>query len=183
MKLLKSATDLFYDVLGNWWAFGILFVLSGIMFGYLTPRAQKPIFAHVTTDLPAKVLDVHFLTWTPVEARRLLEGIGPQGRRAYQNFYLYLDFWFPTLITSLTYCSFLALAFPQGTRFAWLAPLGMLGWLFDVAENVNHYTMARDYPDLSRSALKFGPRFTYWKWVLAIVTPMIGAAGFVARLI
>jgi hypothetical protein len=40
-----------YAILGNWWAFGILFVLSGMMFGYLVPRAQKAIFAHVTTDL------------------------------------------------------------------------------------------------------------------------------------
>lgn len=178
-----SITGVFYTILGNWWAFSILFVLSGIMFGYLVPRAQKAIFAHVTTDLPPKVLDVHVMTWTPVEARRLLEEIGPQGRRAYRNFYLYLDFWFPTLITSLMYCSLLALAFPSGSRFAWLVPLGMLGWLFDLAENVTHYTMACNYPDLSGFALKFAPLFTFWKWVLAIVTPIVGVAGFLARLL
>jgi hypothetical protein len=181
--MLKPVTDQFYALLGNGWAFGVLFVLSGILFGYVVPRAQKAIFAHVTTDLPRKVLDVHVMTWTPTQARRFLEDIGPEGRRAYQRFYLYLDFWFPTLITSLMYCSFLALAFPQGSRFAWLAPLGMLGWFLDTAENVTHYRMARDYPDLSRFALKAGPLFTYWKWVLAIVTPLVGVAGFVVRLV
>jgi hypothetical protein len=134
--MLNSLTELFYTVLGNWWAFSILFVMSGILFGYAVPRAQKSIFAHVTTDLPPKVLDVHFMTWKPEQARRFLEDIGPQGRIAYQKFYLYLDFWFPTLTTSLMYCSFLGLAFPQGSRFAWLAPLGLLGWFFDIAENV-----------------------------------------------
>jgi hypothetical protein len=177
-----SVTGLFYTVLGNWWAFGILFVLSGILFGYAVPRAQKAIFAHVTTDLPSKVLDVHFMTWKPAQARRFLEDIGPEGRKAYQRFYLYLDFWFPTLITSLMYCSFLALAFPEGSRFAWLAPLGLLGWVFDTAENITHFTMARSYPRLSSFALTFGPQFTFWKWVLSIVTPLVAVAGFVARL-
>ncbi len=57
--MLTSVTSLFYHTLGNWWVFSILFALSGIMFGYLVPRAQKAIFAQVTTDLPSKVLDVH----------------------------------------------------------------------------------------------------------------------------
>jgi hypothetical protein len=43
--------------------------------------------------------------------------------------------------------------------------------------------MARNYQNLSCFALKFGPLFTYWKWMLAIVTPIIGGAGFVARLV
>jgi hypothetical protein len=112
--------------------------------------------------------------WKPQQARRFLQDIGAEGRRAYQKFYLYLDFWFPTLITSLMYCSFLALAFPQGSRFAWLAPLGMLGWLFDTAENLTHFGMARSYPHLSSLALKLWSQFTYWKRVLAIVTPLVG---------
>jgi hypothetical protein len=124
-----------------------LFVLSGILFGYAVPRAQKAIFAHVTTDLPPKVLDVHFMTWTPP-----------------------------------IYWSLLALVFPQGSRFAWLVPLGLLGWVFDTAENITHFRMARSYPHLSSFALKFGPQFTYWKWMLAIVTPLVAVAGFAARL-
>jgi hypothetical protein len=28
-----------------------------------------------------------------------------------------------------------------------------------------------------------GPQFTYWKWVLAIVTPLVAVAGFVTRLV
>jgi hypothetical protein len=81
------------------------------------------------------------------------------------------------------YCSFLALAFPEGSRFAWLAPLGMLGWVFDTAENITHFMMARSYPHLSSFALKVGPQFTYWKWVLSIVTPLFAVAGFIARLV
>jgi hypothetical protein len=177
----RSVTGLYYAVLGNVWAFVVLLVLSGFCFGYLVPRAQRSIFAKVTTDLPAKVLDVYFMTWTPDQARRFLHDIGPEGRAAYQRFYLTLDFWFPTLITSLLYCSMLALVFPEGSRLAWLSPLGMLGWLLDTAENLTHFVMARTYPDLPDFALKFGPRFTYWKWVLAIATPLVAVAGVVAR--
>jgi len=181
--MLKAFTDLIYNVLGNWWAFSALLVLSGVLFGYVVPRAQRPIFAHAPPDLPRKVLDVHMMTWTPAQARRLLEEIGPEGRRAYQAFYLQVDFWFPTLVTSLLYCSLLALAFPQGSRFAWLAPWGMLGWVFDEAENITHFRMVRSYPKLSGLSLRWGPVFTYCKWLLAIVTPVIGVVGFVGRLL
>jgi len=57
----------------------------------------------------------------------------------------------------------------------------VLGWSLDVAENVTHFTMAPSYPRLPGFALRFGSQFTYWKWVLAIVTPLVALAGFVAR--
>lgn len=42
--MLTSITGLFYAILGNWWAFSILFVLSGIMFGYLVATGAKGDF-------------------------------------------------------------------------------------------------------------------------------------------
>ena len=183
MTIMQSAIGLLHAALGNWWALAILFVLSGVMFGVVVPKAKKGIFAQVASDLPAKVLDEYFLTWTPQQARRFFEDIGPEGRKAYRTFYRRLDFWFPSLVTSLMYCSLLTLAYPPGSGFAWIAPLGLVGWLFDNAENITHFRMARDYPDLSASSLEYGPKFTYWKWVLAVVTPLASLPGFVGQLI
>jgi hypothetical protein len=43
--------------------------------------------------------------------------------------------------------------------------------------------IARSYPQLSSFALNVGPQFTYWKWALAIVTPLVAVAAFVVRLV
>jgi hypothetical protein len=119
--------------LGNGWAFGGLFLLTGIVFGYVVPRAKAPIFATVTTDLPRLVLDEYMMTWSASDAERFFREIGPKGREAYRVFYRRTDFWFPGLVISLLYVSFLALAFPPSSAFAWVSILGFAGWPFDLA--------------------------------------------------
>jgi hypothetical protein len=41
--------------------------------------------------------------------------------------------------------------------------------------------MAGSYPRLASFALAIGPIFTLVKWILAVVLPLVGVAGFVAR--
>jgi hypothetical protein len=179
--MLQKALLMIHAWLGNWWTFGVLFILTGFIFAVVVPRAKAPIFATVTTDLPKRVLDEYMMTWRPRDAERFFQEIGPEGREAYRSFYRRTDFWFPGLVISLLYVSFLALAFPPSSTLSWIAILGFSGWPFDLAENINHYRMARSYPQLSKSALIVGPLFTFTKWLLAVALPLVGAAGFIAR--
>ena len=93
-------------------------------------------------------------------------GFGAAGRDAYRLYYLRFDFWFPVLSLSLFYVSLLSLAFPAASRFSWLNLTPILLWLSDAAENLNHFEMAGDYPNLATMSLAVGPIFTFVKWVL-----------------
>ena len=170
------------EIFGNWWTFGALFGASAGMFGYVLPRAKAPVFTDASPEIPRKVLDEYFWTWTPDIARRFFVGIGPQGRRAYRRFYWTIDFWFPSLIASLANLSLLLLAFPRASGLAWLGVLAFAGWLFDLLENVNHYTMAGTYPYLTPVSLRIGPWFTLTKWVFALAPLAVALVGFALRL-
>jgi hypothetical protein len=169
--------------LGTWPAFGVLFLVCLLFFGYLVPRAKAPIFANVRTKLPHKVLDEYFPSWTPRIADTFLVAIGPDGRAAYRRFYLTMDFWFPGAMASLTIASFMLIAFPPTSGWAWLSVIAVPSWLFDVAENLTHFRMAGSYPNLSPLTLRLGPLFTRAKWVFAIMPLPIGVLGLVCRLL
>ena len=128
-----------------------------------------------------KVLDERIMTWTTDDAKHLFYVIGSDGRRAYQLFFFKLDFWFPALSASLFYISVLSCAFPMGSKFSKLNLLPIIGWLMDVFENINHYTMAGDYPNLSSFSLTFGPVFTFAKWFFVLTIPVIALIGFSIR--
>ncbi len=167
--------------LGSWPVFGILILLCLLFFGYLVPRAKAPIFARVGNELPHKVLDEYFPSWTPQIAEKFLAAAGPEGRNAYRRFYLAMDFWFPGAIASLTTASLMLIAFPPASGRAWLCLIAVPSWLFDVAENITHFQMAGSYPMLSSIAVKFGPLFTRAKWVFAITPLPIALAGLLFR--
>ena len=180
--MLQNALLMIHAWLGNWWAFGALFVLTGVIFAVVVPRAKAPIFMTLTTDLPKRVLDEYMMTWRARDAERFFREIGPEGREAYRVFYRRTDFWFPVLVISLLYVSFLSLAFPPSSPLSWIPILGFAGWPCDLAENINHYTMSSSYPQLTSPALVVGPMFTLMKWTLAVILPLVGIAGFLARL-
>ena len=160
--------------LGNWWAFATLLSLASLFFGYLIPKFKTKVFIHAAPGLPHKILDEYFWTWTPDIALKLLEGIGAEGRLAYRKYYLHLDFWFPVLTASLANTSLLLIALGPQSKFAWVSLFAMLGFVFDLAENINHFRMSKAYPSVSSFSLKFGPLFTFTKWIFAIV-PMFAA--------
>jgi hypothetical protein len=168
-------------VIGTWPAFGVLILLCLVFFGYLVPKAKAPIFASVETKLPRKVLDEYFPSWTPQIADRFLAAIGADGRAAYRRFYLTMDFWFPGAIASLAIASLMLIAFPPTSGWAWLCLIAAPSWLFDVAENITHFQMARSYPNLSSFAVRFGPFFTHAKWIFAILPIPIALLGLALR--
>ncbi len=167
--------------LGTWPAFAILMLLCCLFFGHLVPKAKAPIFASARINLPHKVLDEYFPTWTPQIAEGFLAAIGPDGRTAYRRFYRTMDFWYPGATASLAIASLVLIAFPPSSGWAWLCILAAPSWLFDLAENITHYRMARDYPDLPSAAVRFGPVFTGLKWLSALVPLPIALTGFVLR--
>lgn len=165
-------------VLDHWWTLCVLLAVSTLIFAYVLPKAKAPVFAEASPKIPRKVLDEYFWTWTPQIARQFFSSIGPNGRRAYRRFYWSVDFWLPSLISSLANASLLLLAFPRSSGLAWLSVLAVPGWLFDVMENVNHYRMAGTYPVLSPLSLRFGPQFTRLKWVFAVAPLGVALSGF-----
>jgi len=165
----------------KWWICLLFLVLAGICFGYLVPEAQKPIFTHCTDSSVTKVLDEKIMTWTPDYAKHFYNVIGPEGRKAYRLFFLRLDFWFPSLTASLFYISLLSYAFPVGSKYSMLNLLPIFGWLMDVFENINHFTMATVYPNLSGFSLALGPVFTFAKWFFVLAIPVIALIGFSIR--
>ncbi len=167
--------------IGTWPAFGILFLLCLLFFGYLVPKAKAPIFANVGAKLPHKVLDEYFPSWTPQIADSFLAAIGPDGRAAYRRFYLTMDFWFPGAIASLTIASLMLIAFPPASGWAWLCVIAAPSWLFDTAEKITLFRMAGSYPNLSPVAVRFGPLFTRGKWVFAIMPLPIAVVGLVLQ--
>jgi len=170
-------------IIGSWPAFGLLILLCFLFFGYLVPKAKVPIFANVTTQLPHKVLDEYFPSWTPQIADKFFLEIGQDGRDAYRRFYLTMDLWFPGTIASLATASLLLIAFPPPSGWAWLGVIALLSWLFDVAENINHFQMAGSYPDLSSVPVKLGPLFTRLKWIFALTPLPIALIGLVGQFV
>jgi hypothetical protein len=167
--------------LGTWPAFGALFCLCGLFFGVLVPKAKAPIFRNVAANLPHKVLDEYFPSWTPHIADRFFASIGPDGRAAYRRFYWIMDFWFPGAMASLATASLMLIAFPPTSGWAWLCLIAALSWLFDLAENITHFHMAGSYPSLPALALTFGPCFTLAKWTFAIAPLPLALVGLVSR--
>jgi hypothetical protein len=155
-------------------------MLATVMFTYLVPNGV----ADVTVDrtLAPQILDEYYLTWSPDDARQLLAALGAGGRRAYQLFYLKLDFWFPVLSLSVFYAALLSLAFPRGARFGWMNLLPVVMYVSDAVENLNHYSMAGSYPVLAPMSLSIGPYLTLTKYVLITGLPVIALAGFASRL-
>ena len=167
--------------LGSWPAFASLFLLCCLFFGYLVPKAKAPVFATLAANLPHKVLDEYFPSWTPQAANRFFAAIGPDGRAAYRRFYRVMDFWFPGTAASLATASLMLIVFPPGSGWAWLCAIAVLSWLCDIAENITHFRMAGSYPSLSEAALRYGPLFTRAKWVFAIMPLLLVSAGFAFR--
>ncbi len=162
----------------KWWVCLSLLVFSCICFGYLVPKAQKPIFENCNDVRVTKVLDERIMTWSADDAKQFYSAIGSEGRGAYRRFFLELDFWFPSLSASLFYISLLSYAFPLGTKYSKLNLLPFAGWLMDVFENINHYTMAGTYPNLSSFSITLGPVFTFAKWFFVTLIPIVALIGF-----
>lgn len=178
---MEHISDWLGRVLGRWWVFGLLFAASIVMFCWIVPHAGAAVTAGRT--LAPKILDEYYLTWTADDARHFYAAIGAQGRAAYRNYYLHLDFWFPVLTLTLCYISMLSLAFRPGSRWRWVNLLPLLMYASDVAENLNHFSMAGSYPRLSLFSLTWGPWFSGAKYAIMTVLPGLALVGLAAQAI
>lgn len=172
-------SDAIGRALGRWWVAIGAAAIAAVMFAWAVPRGVE----HVTNGrtLWPKILDEYYPTWTEADARNLYAALGPAGRLAYRAFYLQLDFWIPMLSLSICYAALLSLAFPAGSRWRALNLLAVVMYFSDVAENLNHFTMAGSYPDLPTVQLTLGPWFTLIKYALITLLPVAMIIGFVAR--
>ena len=176
---MEKISGLLGRAFGRWWVFGLLFAASILMFYWIVPQAGAAVTAGRT--LAPKILDEYYLTWTPEDARHFYAAIGSQGRAAYRAYYLHLDFWFPVLTLTLCYISLLSLAFRPGSRWSWVNLLPLLMYASDVAENLNHFSMALTYPVLSPFSLTWGPWFSGAKYAIMTVLPLLALVGFAAQ--
>jgi hypothetical protein len=157
----------------------VLLAASLALFCWIVPHAVAEVTAGRT--LAPKILDEYYPTWTADDARRLYAALGVRGRQAYRAYYLHLDFWFPMLTLSLFYVSLLSLAFKPSSRWSWLNLLPIAMWVSDVAENLNHFSMAGSYPMLSSFSLTWGPLFSASKYGLMTVLLLPTVAVFVSK--
>ena len=176
---MRAISNWLASTLGKVWLTTVLGVMSTAIFSFIVPAAVGVVTTNRT--VVPKILDEYMMTWTPEDARHLYSALGPQGRLAYQAYYLHLDFWFPVLTLSLFYVGLLSLAFPRNSRFELLNLLPSLLYFSDAAENLNHFMMARLYPNLPAFSLQFGPAFTYIKWVLISGLLVLAIMGFAAK--
>ena len=167
--------------LGKGWICVTLLCIVSLVFAWILPAAVSEVTQGGL--LVPKILDQYVMTWTASDARHFYETLGVAGRDAYRNYYLKFDFWFPVLSLSLFYVSLLSLAFPAGSRLSWLNLTPVLLWLSDVAENLNHFTMAGDYPNLSPMSLAVGPAFTFVKWMLIFGLLLLALTGAAIRIV
>lgn len=163
--------------LGRWSVCIVFGLIATLMFTWLVPAGVAEITANRT--IAPRILDEYYLTWTAGDARQLYQALGSGGRAAYQQFYLYLDFWFPVLSLTVFYTALLSLAFRQGTRFAWLNLVPLLMYACDIGENINHFTMAGSYPLLPPLQLQIGPWLSLVKYLLITGLPLVAFAGFI----
>ncbi len=160
----RRAADGLLRILGRYPVLLLLALASTATFAHFLPQQILKVTIGGTRG-GAKLLDEHVLTWTAQDADLLLSGLGDAGRQAYRHFYLTFDFYFPALLSSLTLVSLLAILFRQRIRARYVALLPVVPYLFDFAENLNHLTMLRAWPDHPAFCWVIGPWFTAGKWV------------------
>lgn len=178
-SLVNRLSSFLNHWLGRWWLCVVFGVAASVMFVYAVPHAVSEV-THGRSLVP-KILDEYYPTWAESDARAFYAGLGPAGRRAYQLYYLKLDFWFPVLTLTLCYISVLSLAFRKAARFRWLNLVPLIMYASDIAENLNHYAMAETFPDLSPARLAVGPMLSLVKYALITAVPLVAAIGFLAR--
>jgi hypothetical protein len=160
--------------LGTYKVLCVLVIASTATFSHFLPLQEAKVTLRGTRggDL---ILDEHIPTWSADDAARLLDGLGEAGRQAYRKFYLGFDFYFPALLSSLALVSLLALLLKRRPGARYWAFLPVVPYLFDVAENLTHLTMAGAWPDRPAWCWTLGPWFTAGKWF-----SLFGVLGVVA---
>jgi hypothetical protein len=83
------------------------------------------------------------------------------------------------LTSSLAPAAFIALMLRHTKLHRWLIASPVIPYLFDVAENVTHYTLAGSWPDDSGLLWTVAPAFTAAKWLSLVC--VVAIAAFTVR--
>ena len=130
----------------NGWRVIVLFILDGLMMGYIMPVAGA-IMA-LAANNSVMPLDLMFF-YTPQQAFDMIEKYGKDGRAIYTKIELSADIIYP-IIYSLFFALLISWLFqrgfkPESPMQKWnLMPMG--AWLFDLLENVGTVSMVAAYP-------------------------------------
>jgi hypothetical protein len=116
--------------------------------------------------------------YSPEDARKFFEAIGPDGRKLYANTELSLDVAFPLVYGSL-FAALLILLYGQvSARYRVLVPL--LTVVMDLAENVTLAFLASRFDGKASPLARVAAVFTLLKFVLFVLSLLLILFGVVA---
>ena len=143
--MLNTISQKFYAWTTGWRVI-ILFILDGLMMGYIMPLASA-IMA-LAANNSVMPLDLMFF-YTPAKAFAMIEKYGPAGRAVYMKIELTADIIYPiiyTLFYGLLLSWLFQRAFKPDSKMQNynIVPVG--AWIFDLLENVGIVSMLSLYP-------------------------------------
>jgi hypothetical protein len=149
--------------------------LYGTMLFYSMPS--------VTRNAPGmRLFDMSPAGYSPAYARNLLDAIGPEGRRAYLQLQLPIDFVYPGLFAAacaLTLMWLFNKRFEARSKIFYLALVPAGAGLFDYLENAGIIIMLKSYPALSPGVVHMTSLFSILKSVLTVAFYILLCIGFV----
>jgi nucleoside-diphosphate-sugar epimerase len=122
----------------------------------------------------APILDMRIHGYTPAEAYRLLELLGPVGRRSYGEMLWTVDLLLPALFSALLWAS---LSRGRLRRWRWA---GLLGGAADYAENAAITLLLTGFPAHRDALARLASGLTISKFTLYLAGVALAAAGALA---
>jgi hypothetical protein len=171
------------DRITNWKVISILFVVFGVFTFKIFPALSRRLESKTGESPPT--LDARF-SYSPEAAYRIIDGLGPQGRKSYAIVALTLDLLYPLVYTLLFILSIYAIfrrTFPSKLALRKLAflPLGMLA--ADYLENFSIAVLLLRYPQRLPALARSASLFTGLKWVFTIINLGVIFVGLATFLI
>lgn len=128
-----------------------------------------------------KLFDMSPSGYSPADAEKLLEAIGPAGRKLYAKRQLPIDFIYPGLF-AVTYTLMLVWLFgkrfkPESKVFL-LALIPAAAGLFDYLENIGIILMLKSFPNINPMLVYGSSTFSILKSVLTISFYLLLCFGF-----
>ena len=161
------------------WRVIILFVLDGLMMGYIMPLASG-IMA-LAANNSVMPLDLMFF-YTPAKAFAMIEKYADAGRAVYMKIELTADIIYPiiyTLFYGLLLSWLFQRAFKPDSKMQKynIVPAG--AWFFDLLENVGIISMLAAYPSQPATLAWLTMIFGSLKWLFAFTSIGLALVGLV----
>ena len=159
--MLAKLSQTFHHLSSKTWLILAALAVEIFFFSTLAPRMQAQI--------PAGPLDLKF-TYSPEEAFGLIESYGEEARAAYRTFELTADILHPIgylLLYSLLMSALLQRAFPSTSVVQKFNVAPVIGWGFDMIENICIVTMLSVFPARPAGVALLAGIATPLKWLFA----------------